>query len=446
MRPTGRRPAHSRPRRTHSSSPSSRPPLRTEQAQGRRANVVTPGDFTGYGFDQCLAPTQRAMDAWLKNSPFLAVGIYISGDSRACRNQPNLTPTWISTQLRQRLAAAARSPSARRPPASRASRATPTTSRSARRPADSYATARAQGVVEADKNATDAAALGIAPGSTLWYDLEGFNLSDTHCRESALAFLSAWVTRIKELGYVAGVYSSAGSGIKMLDDARISRPGQFALPDRIWIARWDGIANTSTTYIREDGWRPGGRMKQYKGGHNETWGGVTINIDSNYLDLGAGSQPTPESHCGGIQVAFWKYPALTTTAAKSSRVKVLQCLLNEQGSTPAELGGDYDADRAPPPGRGRPKDRFTAAARSGRARLESLLAGGDASGPEVRLGRARRAPAPAGAQRGRLRPAQVQRPLRCQHRGRRAADRHDWHAGHRRREPDDVERLLEGTV
>ena len=26
-------------------------------------NPVTPGNFTGYGFDQCLAPTQKAMDA-----------------------------------------------------------------------------------------------------------------------------------------------------------------------------------------------------------------------------------------------------------------------------------------------------------------------------------------------------------------------------------------------
>ena len=64
------------------------------------------------------------------------------------------------------------------------------------------------------------------------------------------------------------------------------RPGVFTLPDQIWIARWDGKANTSTSYIREDGWRPGGRVKQFQGGHNETWGGVTINIDRNYLDLG----------------------------------------------------------------------------------------------------------------------------------------------------------------
>src|SRR3954462_15707501 len=65
----------------------------------RAANVVTPGNFTGFGFDQCLAPNQAAMDAWLTGSPYWAVGIYISGDSRGCTSQPNLTPRWVSTQL-----------------------------------------------------------------------------------------------------------------------------------------------------------------------------------------------------------------------------------------------------------------------------------------------------------------------------------------------------------
>jgi hypothetical protein len=63
-------------------------------------NRVTPGNFTGYGFDQCIAPTQDAMDVWLRTSPYWAVGIYISGDSRACPDQPNLNREWIATQLR----------------------------------------------------------------------------------------------------------------------------------------------------------------------------------------------------------------------------------------------------------------------------------------------------------------------------------------------------------
>src|SRR3954463_13793340 len=62
-------------------------------------NVVTPGSFTGYGFARCRARSKSAMDAWLTSSPYWAVGIYISGDSRGCLSQPNLTPTWVRTQL-----------------------------------------------------------------------------------------------------------------------------------------------------------------------------------------------------------------------------------------------------------------------------------------------------------------------------------------------------------
>ncbi|MBD3916860.1 glycoside hydrolase domain-containing protein [Nocardioides hwasunensis] len=313
-----------------------------KRASQQQIALATPGDFTGYGFDQCLAPTQAAMDTWWKKSPFSAVGIYISGDSRACRSQPNLSSTWVATQVARgwRLLPIALGPQASCQPRFPRYKDDFTISP---KPAGGYAAAAAQGAVEAAKNAADATAYGIGAGSTIWYDLEGFNLADTHCRESALVFTSAWVTRIKELGYVAGFYSSASSGIKMLDDARVQRPGQFALPDRIWIARWDGLADTSTTYIPEDGWRPGGRMKQYRGGHNETWGGVTINIDSNFIDLGAGSVPQPEGRCAGTRLGFWKYPALSPGSAKATRVKVLQCLLTEQGTYSGPLNGSYDA-------------------------------------------------------------------------------------------------------
>ena len=311
-------------------------------ASQRQIALATPGDFTGHGFDQCLAPTQSAMDTWWKKSPFSAVGIYISGDSRACRSQPNLSPTWVATQVARgwRLLPIALGPQASCQP--RFPRYQDDFKISAT-PTGGYAKAAAQGAAEADKNAADAAAYGIGAGSTIWYDLEGFDLGNTHCRESALVFVSHWVTRIKAHGYVAGFYSSASSGIKMLDDARTQRPGQFALPDRIWIARWDGAANTSTTYISEDGWRPGGRMKQYLGGHNETWGGVTINIDSNFIDLGAGSVAVPEGRCPGTRLGYWKYPTLSPTAAQATRVKVLQCLLAEQGSYSGPRSGTYDA-------------------------------------------------------------------------------------------------------
>jgi hypothetical protein len=311
-------------------------------------NPVTPGDFTGYGFDQCLAPTQRTMNTWLNSSPFLSVGIYISGDSRACRKQPNLTPAWVATQLRNgwRLLPITLGPQAscqpRFPRYRDDFKINPTPGADRR-----YATATTQGATEAVKTVNDAKALGITAGSTLWYDLEGFDSSNTRCRESALSFLSGWTTKLHQLGYVSGVYSSAGSGIAALDKARINRPRRFALPDMIWLARWDGVANTSSSYLREDGWRPGGRVKQYRGGHDEVHGGVRINIDSNFLAVGRGSVAAPESRCGGIRVSYPSYPTIRAprngVAPSVPHVKALQCLLKERGLYQGGTRGRYSS-------------------------------------------------------------------------------------------------------
>jgi peptidoglycan hydrolase-like protein with peptidoglycan-binding domain len=306
------------------------------------ANPPTPRDFTGYGFDQCLAPTQSAMDAWLQHSPFWAVGIYISGESRACRSQPNLTPTWVSTQLRNgwRLLPITLGPQAScsdRFPRYGTDETIDPSSRS------SYADARGQGRREAVDAVGVARSLGIVEGSTLWYDLEAYDIGNTACRESALSFTSAWTRKLHRLGYVSGVYSSAASHIKAMDDARVDRPRRFALPDRIWIARWDGVANTSTSYIREDGWRPGGRMKQYRGPGKETHGGVTIDIDRNFLDLGRGSvAPAERKHCGGIRLSFRTYPTLRS-GATGSRVLAAQCLLTRAGSYSGPFTGTMDS-------------------------------------------------------------------------------------------------------
>ncbi len=319
-------------------------PAAEEEGAG---NPATPGNFTGFGFDQCLAPVQWQMNKWLQHSPFLAVGIYISGDSRACRSQPNLTPKWVATQLRKgwRLLPITLGPQAscqpRFPRYHDDFKISPKPGKSGR-----YSTARKMGRAEANKTVRDAKALGIVPGSTLWYDLEGFDSSNKDCRESALAFLHAWTRRLHDLDYVSGVYSSAGSGIRALDDARVHRPNAYVLPDRVWIARWDGRANTSTSYIREDGWRPGNRMKQFQGGHDEKWGGVTINIDRNFLDLGS-KDVARERHCGGVNLNFEQYQALRPPAGDTkpptSKVRALQCLLKEKGLYDGKLNGAYNA-------------------------------------------------------------------------------------------------------
>ena len=306
------------------------------------ANVVTPGSFTGHGFDQCTAPSQQAMNAWRLRSPYFAAGIYISGDSRGCTSQPNLSARWVSKQLAGgwRLL-----PITLGPQASCTTRARYRHQvRISPRPAGSYARARQQGRAEARKTVRAAARLGITRGSTLWYDIEAFSISARHCRESALGFLSAWTNQLHRRHYVSGIYSSAASGLRMLDDARATRPGRYRMPDQVWIADWNGSATTSSRYVRSDGWTPHRRVHQYRGGHVERYGGVAINIDNNWVDLGRGSRIGREAtHCGGA--ASYNFGAYATRDAgdRGRLVRTVQCLLTRKGYFHRRVSGFYSA-------------------------------------------------------------------------------------------------------
>jgi hypothetical protein len=314
-------------------------------------NRVTPGGFTGYGFDQCKTPTQEAMDAWLTSSPYWAVGVYVAGDNRACGDdvQTELTPGWISTQLRNGWRVL---PITVGPQAScyvNKKKKIRITSD----PANNYAAARLEGRAEARDTVSRARALGIAPKSTLWYDIEAYDIGNVRCNESALSFLTAWTRTLHNLGYVSGVYSSASSGIRALDRARLTQPGRFPLPDRVWVAEWqkaEEYRDPSTSaapsllsaYLADDGWMPNRRMRQYRGGHQETHGGVTINIDTNYLHLGRGTRAGKAPRfCRGTRVDFPRYRRLAF-GARSGQVTALQCLLRRQKLYDGRLTGFYN--------------------------------------------------------------------------------------------------------
>ena len=301
------------------------------------ANPVTPGNFTGYGFDQCQAPSQAAMDTWLQRSPYLAVGVYMSGASRGCRNQTYLNATWVSTQLANgwKILPITLGPQASCQPRfprygnDRKIDATPG-------PQGLYGDARRQGTAEATKTVANAKALGLVPGSTMFYDLEAFDASNTRCAQSALRFLSAWTNQIHKLGYLSGVYSSGNSGIRVLDRARVQQAGTYAMPDQLWIADWNHQAGVGSSYVTSTAWMPHARVKQYWGGHDESYGGVRINIDRDFLDLGKGTTAPGVSHCGGINVNLGGTyqnlgPATPTAKPYPAGVKAAKCLLKEQG-------------------------------------------------------------------------------------------------------------------
>jgi hypothetical protein len=209
---------------------------------------------------------------------------------------------------------------------------------------DGYAPARAQGRAAANQAVAAARSLGIGTGSTLWYDLEDFDLqASTDCRRSALSFLSAWTKRLHALDYVSGVYSNVAAGVHALDYADHVSPRAYAEPDQIWYAWGNGRANTAidTKWVRRSSWQPHRRVHQYHHDVLRTYGGVTLTVDESFLDVGRGSVAgKPARHCG-VRVDFPSYPTLRR-GSKGARVEAAQCLLRQRHYDSGKVNGRFD--------------------------------------------------------------------------------------------------------
>jgi hypothetical protein len=252
------------------------------QARGPVATAsVTGSVFTGLGFDTCSAPSSSAMAAWAA-SPFRGVGIYIGGENSAC-SQPNLSSSWVSAQTTAGWHLIPTYVGLQAPTSSCSSCAKLTT-----------IAAATQGAAAAEDAVTEATAIGIGTGSPIYFDMESYSPTAS-ATKAVLTFLEAWTNKIHELGYVSGVYSSSGSGIA---DLAAQYGTTYASPDNIWIANWNGAENTLDSVVPSTAWPNHQRIHQFRGGHNETWGGTTINIDSNYIDgstVGIGTPAVGES-------------------------------------------------------------------------------------------------------------------------------------------------------
>ncbi len=297
-----------------------------------------PGDFTGYAFDTCDAPSQRKMNDWRRASKYAGVGIYIAGMNRACKAQPHLTRRWVATQERKgwRLL-----PLVVGRQASCAPDGLYTGRRISPRPADGFAKARTQGRNAAKGAVRAARRLGISRRSVLWFDLEHFDTGRKRCRRSALAFTSGWTTGLHTRGYRSGFYSSASSGIAMLDRARRSRSRDHALPDYLWIAEWNGRHDVRSSYISKRGWWPHRRVHQYRGPRTENHAGSRINVDSNFLSTGRGTRGGRAKGPCKVRVDFASYPRLER-GDRGARVAAAQCLLKEERRYRGRLHGRFD--------------------------------------------------------------------------------------------------------
>jgi Rv2525c-like, glycoside hydrolase-like domain len=290
---------------------------RAEASRVRPAHLSAASDYTGLGFDACAAPSSRAMSAW-SSSPYRAIGVYVGGVNRGC-SQPNLTASWVAAQVAAGWSLIPTYVGLQAP--------TSSCSSCARLSAGAAALQGAQ----AAEDAVNAARLaGIGEGSPIYFDMESYSRTAS-ASNATLTFLEAWTTRLRALGYDAGVYSSSSSGIA---DLASRLGGLYQQPDDLWFANWNGHANALDPYVPASAWADHQRIHQYRGGHDETYGGVAINVDNNYVEgatAGTGSSSEdPRGYLdsvsspgpGQVTVSGWAFDPSAPRKAVSIRAYV----------------------------------------------------------------------------------------------------------------------------
>ncbi|MBK8809755.1 MAG: DUF1906 domain-containing protein [Acidobacteria bacterium] len=228
------------------------------------------------GFDKCTAATSAQMQIWWDNSYFFDANIYMSGRNRGC-SQPQLTAAWVTAVAAQGWGLI---------PTVVGYQSPCSVSTTSVKHSSDPATAETQGRGEADIAVTDAINLGLTAGSILYYDMERYDdVSGTGaCSTPTKAFLKGWTDRVKELGFKSGVYGSPTNAVG--DWLSIPEASRM---DAVWLARWDNVMsvwtyNAPSPVVPESAWGNHQRIKQWQAPHNETWGGVTFNIDGNIAD------------------------------------------------------------------------------------------------------------------------------------------------------------------
>ncbi|MGW6276258.1 glycoside hydrolase domain-containing protein [Kribbella sp. NPDC055071] len=271
---------------------------RVAQPAAVTPSILASGNFAGYGFDTCDAPSQASMDAW--QADYKGIGIYISGGLRAC-GQSNLTSDWVAANAAKGWQFLLID----------VGKQAPCTSYSDRISTNPVAALR-EGRTAATNAVTAAQALGFSQRSAIYSDIEAYN-STVECKAAVLSYLSGWTQELTSRGYVGGAYVGAGSGGADLSGAYTSTA--YAHPENLWFAHWGSTPVGTSPYIGSTYWNNHQRVHQFAGERTETHGNVTMKVDRNYLNLTA--PPLPVSSLkvtGGVNVATlqWGLPANTT--------------------------------------------------------------------------------------------------------------------------------------
>lgn len=221
----------------------------------------------GEGRDTCQDPTQQAMRTWWEHTAFRFWGMYVGGDSTSC-SQPNLSKSyltnvtdgahqqwdlnffWVGNQA----------------------------------PCSGYSYRFSYNTTEAFNEGYNAAYyadktvynLGLYYSVPLSYDLEELNSGNGSCVSASQSYVSGWdVLVAKDAGRTPGVYgSSCGPDLTAFASTK-------TVP--YYIHGVDYNNNESPTNLEcvpSGYWVYKQRLKQYRGGHLEEYGGVRLEVDS----------------------------------------------------------------------------------------------------------------------------------------------------------------------
>lgn len=281
-----------------------------------------PGEFHGPGFDTCAAPTQQVMDAWRGSTDYGSIGVYIGGVTMGC-DQPNLTATWVTRQVRGGWHLVPVYVGLQAPCSSFRNRISYNTE-----------TARAQGQADAKDAMANAHRLDMVAPSTLYSDIEGYDSSDGRCVAAVLSYLGGWTFEMHTQAYQSGVYSSASSGMHDLSTHYATMGA--GRPDDLFMAWWNHQGDVSGwPYVPRSQWRFHQRVHQYVGQQNERHAGFGILIDRDFLDV---SPVVQEPQGCPANLDFFAYH-LVRWPAHNDQVRAAQCLLARNGFAPGPATG-----------------------------------------------------------------------------------------------------------
>jgi hypothetical protein len=242
------------------------------------------------GFDTCSHPSEEQMKVWGEQSPYSYIGVYIGGENAGCKNFPergwfkavhtpnrygvswSFLPTWVGAQP-----------------------ACTTLGGSIGKFSENLETVQGEAGIEVNRAVARAEKDGFAPGSIIYYDLEGYE-GGAGCYASAKMFMEVWAKRLGNIyEFESGMYGSACASHVAEMWGNTDR-----LSD-VWMAQWEipkSVYAITPSCVPKADWEVH-RLHQYETNLTSVYGGVYIkgyDPDCAY-GMVAGTDPEDEPAC-----------------------------------------------------------------------------------------------------------------------------------------------------